>query len=72
MCRLSPCRFFDPPAVPGPMDELEEEEMQELQTALEEDYEIGWAGTVLIHCSRPCLPVTAGGARQGNSQRVTV
>ena len=42
-----PCRFFDPPAVPGPMDEMEEEEMQELQTALEEDYEIGWAGTVL-------------------------
>eukprot|EP00891_Asterochloris_glomerata_P006998 jgi/Astpho2/6998/e_gw1.00107.95.1_t len=34
-------RFFDPPAVPGPADELEEEEMQELQTALEEDYEIG-------------------------------
>ena len=29
------------------MDELEEEEMQELQTALEEDYEIGWARTAL-------------------------
>ncbi len=42
-----PCRFFDPPAVPGPADELEEEEMQELQTALEEDYEIGWGGTVM-------------------------
>lgn len=34
--------FFSPPEVPADSQDLDENEMEELQTALEEDYEVGY------------------------------
>lgn len=44
--------FFSPPKVPEDEDdnELEEEDIEALQSALEEDYELGWATLRLRHC----------------------
>ena len=55
--------------MPGPEDELEEEEMQELQTALEEDYEIGWAGIPLtaLHQALPACHSWRGPGRAAAS-----
>jgi nucleosome assembly protein 1-like 1 len=47
LTKTEPCasffNFFAPPAVPDNPSEVDEEEMEELQHAMEEDYEIGRA-----------------------------
>ena len=50
LTKTEPCAsffsFFSPPAVPEDPNEVDEDEMEELQHAMEEDYELG--------CARAC------------------
>ena len=47
LTKTEPCasffNFFSPPAVPENPNEADEDEMEELQQAMEEDYELGCA-----------------------------
>ena len=47
LTKTEPCasffNFFSPPAVPEDPNEVDEDEMEELQHAMEEDYELGCA-----------------------------
>lgn len=47
LTKTEPCasffNFFNPPAVPENPNEADEDEMEELQQAMEEDYELGCA-----------------------------
>ena len=47
LTKTEPCasffNFFNPPAVPENPNEVDEDEMEELQQAMEEDYELGCA-----------------------------
>ena len=80
LTKTEPCasffNFFNPPAVPENPNEADEDEMEELQQAMEEDYELGCApgrpenpllyiGRGLVKCSRPWRRTTSSGARRG-------
>ena len=80
LTKTEPCasffNFFSPPAVPENPNEADEDEMEELQQAMEEDYELGCApgrpeypllytGRGLVKCSRPWRRTTSSGARRG-------
>ncbi len=57
LTKTEPCasffNFFSPPAVPEDPNEVDEDEMEELQHAMEEDYELGCALAPPAHL--PCL-----------------
>jgi len=61
LTKTEPCasffNFFAPPAVPDNPSEVDEEEMEELQHAMEEDYEIGRAPGAALALPRCALAV---------------
>lgn len=63
--------FFNPPAVPENPNQVDEDEMEELQQAMEEDYELGCVLGRPDECCRTlsgdseCIRLESAGARWG-------